>query len=206
MRQLGMFFLLAGFTVSLTGCGQIMGPSTASSRSGGMAVVDLDKVAAETGRDRVLAQSLELAQSSLNQSYAKTVEDAKDQLNKKLKGYGDSPTENEKKDYSQSERNALNQLTQIQNKARSDFEQYKQVQIAKFRAELKPITQEIATALGNLGNPDTVPDLIELLGDPDDRVKLYTITAIAKLSENIPPEILQLADRSDLPPADRARG
>jgi HEAT repeat protein len=63
------------------------------------------------------------------------------------------------------------------------------------------VTQEIATALGNLGNPDTVPDLIGLLGDPDDRVKLYTIAAIAKLSTTIPPEILQLADRSDLPSA-----
>jgi HEAT repeat protein len=63
------------------------------------------------------------------------------------------------------------------------------------------VTQEIATALGNLGNPDTVPDLIGLLGDPDDRVKLHTIAAIAKLSTTIPPEILQLADRSDLPSA-----
>ena len=63
------------------------------------------------------------------------------------------------------------------------------------------VTQEIAAALGNLGNPHTVPDLIGLLGDPDDRVKLYTIAAIAKLSPTIPPAILQLATRSDLPSA-----
>ena len=46
------------------------------------------------------------------------------------------------------------------------------------------IKQEIATALGNLGNPDIVPDLILLLNDPDDRVKLYAINAISKLSNN----------------------
>ena len=55
------------------------------------------------------------------------------------------------------------------------------------------VKQEIAAALGNLGNLDTVTALIPLLGDPDDRVKLYTIAAISKLSPTIPPEILQLA-------------
>ena len=147
MRHFGVFFLLTGATMTLTGCGQMSGPASASSR-GGMAVVDLDKVAAETGRDRVLAQSLELAQNSLNQSYAKTVEDAKDKLEKKFKDYGTAPSDAEKTEYSQIERNALNQLSQIQNNARTKFEQYKQVQIAKFRAELKPITQEIATKRG----------------------------------------------------------
>ena len=43
------------------------------------------------------------------------------------------------------------------------------------------IKQEIATALGNLGNPDIVPDLVRFLDDPDDRVKLYTVNAISKL-------------------------
>ena len=43
------------------------------------------------------------------------------------------------------------------------------------------IKQEIATALGNLGNSAIVPDLSQLLDDPDDRVKLYAINAISKL-------------------------
>lgn len=47
------------------------------------------------------------------------------------------------------------------------------------------VKQEIAAALGNLGNPEAVPDLIPLLADPDDRVKLYTITAISKLSPTV---------------------
>jgi HEAT repeat protein len=46
------------------------------------------------------------------------------------------------------------------------------------------IKQEIATALGNLGNPEIVPDLIRLRNDPDDRVKLYAINAISKLQNN----------------------
>jgi HEAT repeat protein len=63
-----------------------------------------------------------------------------------------------------------------------------------------PIRQEIAAALGNLGNLQTVSDLVLLLGDLDDRVKLHAIAAIAKLSPTIPPQILELANRSDLAP------
>ncbi len=62
------------------------------------------------------------------------------------------------------------------------------------------VKQEIAAALGNLGNPHILPDLIYLLGDPDDRVKLYTITAISKLAPTVPLELLQLANRTDLSP------
>jgi HEAT repeat protein len=48
------------------------------------------------------------------------------------------------------------------------------------------VKQEIAAALGNLGNIDTVSDLVRLLADPDDRVRLYTIAAISKLSPSTP--------------------
>jgi Skp family chaperone for outer membrane proteins len=147
MRHFGVFFALTSAVVGVTGCGQMSGQPASSSR-GGMAVVDLDKVAAETGRDRQLAQSLELAQHSLNQSYAKKVESARDQLNEKKKGYGEELSDDEKKEFTQMARSAETQLSQIQNMARQEFEQYKQGQIAKFRAELKPITQEIAAKRG----------------------------------------------------------
>ncbi len=62
------------------------------------------------------------------------------------------------------------------------------------------IAQEIAAALGNLGNIQTVSDLVSLLGYVDDRVKLHAIAAIAKLSSTIPPQILELANRSGLAP------
>jgi HEAT repeat protein len=44
------------------------------------------------------------------------------------------------------------------------------------------VKQEIAAALGNLGDLNIVPALFQLLDDPDERVKLHTITAISKLS------------------------
>jgi Skp family chaperone for outer membrane proteins len=147
MRHFGVCLVLTGCVVNLVGCGQVSGPASASTR-GGMAVVDLDKVAAETGRDRQLAQSLELAQNSLNQAYAKNVESAREQLTAKKKGLGSTPSDDEQKEFNLMQRSAETQLMQIQNKAKADYEQYKQIQIAKFRAELKPITQEIATKRG----------------------------------------------------------
>jgi HEAT repeat protein len=47
------------------------------------------------------------------------------------------------------------------------------------------VKQEIVATLGNLGNIDVVPHLSQLLRDPDDRVRLQTISTIAKLSESI---------------------
>ena len=147
MRHFGVVLALASVVVGVSGCGQFSGQPAASSR-GGMAVVDLDKVAAETGRDRQLAQALELAQNSLNQSYKKTVTSAKDQLEAKKKGYGDAMSDEQKREFSQFETNAVTQLSQLQNQVREKYELYKQGEIAKFRADLKPITQEIAAKRG----------------------------------------------------------
>jgi HEAT repeat protein len=62
------------------------------------------------------------------------------------------------------------------------------------------LKQEIATALGNLGNIQAVSELVQLLGDPDDRVKFHAIAAMVKLSPVMPPQILELASRPDLEP------
>ncbi|WP_309740799.1 MULTISPECIES: HEAT repeat domain-containing protein [unclassified Chamaesiphon] len=49
-------------------------------------------------------------------------------------------------------------------------------------AHLPIVKQEIAAALGNLGNKATVPALGMLLDDADDRVRLYALTAMSKLT------------------------
>jgi Skp family chaperone for outer membrane proteins len=147
MRRFDLFCVLTCASLGFTGCGQ-MGWSPSSSQRGGIAVVDLDKVAAETGRNRELAQSIQLAGDSLNQQLAKTVESAKEQLEAKKKGYGEELTESEQKELSQWTVSANNQLTQIQSQARQKYEQFKQQQIAQFRQDVKPIAQEVAAKRG----------------------------------------------------------
>lgn len=147
MRHLGLCVILSGTALVFTGCGKF-GGSVSSKPQGGIAVVDLDKVAAETGRDRQLAQSLKVAENSLNQQLAKTVENAKGQLEEKQKGYGEEPTEEQKKEFQVLQQSALSQLSQIQNQARIKFAQYKESEIAQYRSELKPIAQEVASKRG----------------------------------------------------------
>jgi HEAT repeat protein len=62
------------------------------------------------------------------------------------------------------------------------------------------LKQEITTALGNLGNIQAVSELVQLLGDPDNRVKFHAIAAMVKLSPMMPPQILELTSRQDLEP------
>lgn len=147
MRYFGASLVLTVAALSVTGCGQFGGSSHSSSR-GGTAVVDLDKVAAETGRNRQLAQTIEMAGNSLNQQLAKTVENAKEQLEAKKKGYSEEMTDAEQKELVQWTNSANSQLMQIQNQAKQKYEQFKQEQIAQFRAEVKPIAQEIASKRG----------------------------------------------------------
>lgn len=145
MRLLGCSLVIAAAAaMGLTGCGQ-MGSSSAR---GGIAVVDLDKVAMETGRDRQLAQSLELAKNSLNQELNKHVENMKEQLSAKKKSYGEELTDDEKKEFSTMENIAVNNLSQVQKVAVNKLETYRQRQIADFRSELRPIAHEIATKKG----------------------------------------------------------
>jgi HEAT repeat protein len=54
--------------------------------------------------------------------------------------------------------------------------------VSNFSGLTAIVKQEIATVLGNLGNPQIVSNLVQLLDDPDDRVRLHALNAISKLS------------------------
>jgi len=51
------------------------------------------------------------------------------------------------------------------------------------------VKQELAAALGNLGNIATVPALVELANDRDERVRLHAITARSKLEPSLTSEV-----------------
>jgi HEAT repeat protein len=65
-------------------------------------------------------------------------------------------------------------------------------------SDLLALKQVTIEALGNLGDPDSVDDLIKYLGDPDDRIKFQTIAALKKISPDLPLLIRQLSDQADL--------
>ena len=67
MRKFGVALVLTGTAVWLTGCGMQLGSPAASSARGGLAVVDLDKVAAETGKNIDMKNVFQLQENSVKQ-------------------------------------------------------------------------------------------------------------------------------------------
>jgi Skp family chaperone for outer membrane proteins len=150
MRKFGVCLALMGAAVGLTGCGMQFGSSSSSSR-GGIAVVDLDKVAAETNKSFEMKEQYELQENSYKQALLKFQADATAKLQEKVKDLqdkGDEVTDEAKREVGQFQLNANKALAQAQNAAGSKLGAYKQEQIAKFRAELKPILQEAAAKRG----------------------------------------------------------
>lgn len=149
MRKFGVCLALMGAAVGLTGCGMQFGSS--SSSRGGIAVVDLDRVAAETNKTFEMKEQYELQENSYKQALLKGQAELTAQLKAKveeLKDKGEDATDDAKRQVGQFQLDANRALAQAQNAAGSKLGQYKQEQIAKFRAELKPILQETAAKRG----------------------------------------------------------
>lgn len=148
MRKFGVALVLTGTAVWLTGCGMQFGSPTASSARGGLAVVDLDKVAAETGKNIDMKDSFQLQENSVKQQLARAQMSANSQLDDKVKEFGETPSDEQQKKLQQFRLNAGNVLGKLQNEAGTKLGQYRQDQIAKFRTEIKPLAQEIAMKRG----------------------------------------------------------
>ena len=148
MRKSGVCLVLTGAAVWLTGCGMQFGGSSASSTRGGLAVVDLDKVAAETGKSIQMKEIFQLQENSVRQQLANAQFSANSQLETMTKEFGETPTDEQQKKQAQFRFNATNELGKLQNQASTKLSEYKQDQIAKFRTEIKPIAQEIAMKRG----------------------------------------------------------
>ncbi len=148
MRKFGVALVLTGTAVWLTGCGMQFGSSTASAPRGGLAVVDLDKVAVETGKNIDMKNVFQLQENSVKQQLARANISANSQLDAKVKEFGETPTDEQQKSLQQFRMNAGNVLGKLQNEAGTKLNQYRQDQIAKFRTEIKPLAQEIAAKRG----------------------------------------------------------
>ena len=150
MRKFGVCLALTGATVWLTGCGYLGGSSASSSR-GGIAVVDLDKIAQETGKAIEMKEALDATEINLKQQLITFQANANADLKSKLDDLadkGEAATDADKIKVEKFRIDATNQLAKGQNEAGAMLGQFKQNQIAKFRADLKPVLQEVAAKRG----------------------------------------------------------
>jgi Skp family chaperone for outer membrane proteins len=138
--KMSCFATILAATVFSMGCG--------SERTGGVAVVDLDRVASVLGRDAVMLQQLQQQQLGLNQKLASVKTSFKKQLTDSIEKLPETPSEEETKTLRNMKRNANIQLATYQKQASSALGQMKNSVIAGFRAEAMPVARDVAKERG----------------------------------------------------------
>jgi len=127
-------------TLFSMGCG--------SERTGGVAVVDLDRVASALGRDAVMLQRLQQQEVGLNQKLASVKTSFEKQLTDNFEKLPETPSQEEAQTLLNMKRNANIQLASYQKQASSALGQMKNSAIAEFRAEAMPAARDVAKERG----------------------------------------------------------
>lgn len=119
-----------------------------TSSKGGVAVVDLDKVAKELGRDVQMANDLRQNQSILVSKLSEIEQNAVEQLSKMKADLGEAPADDKKAEFAQKQQNAVVNFNNIQKQAVTAIGQRRDFLVATFRQEARPVAEKIAKANG----------------------------------------------------------
>lgn len=152
MRQAGLALALCGAMIGCSGCGtQTSGNADHSSTpaaQGGLAVIDLDRVAASLGREVEMEDELKQRQASLNDSLRELHQKAREEFDLKKQESGEKPTDEQQQELQRIQNQLNTALANSQRKAQISLEVHKQELISKFRSDVRPIAQEIAASRG----------------------------------------------------------
>lgn len=147
MRYLTSSLNVAVAVVALVGCGQsTTGPISAP--RGGVAVVDLDQVAQNTGKTQEIVDAVRLREAALTQKLLQVQQSFRDQIDTKKKEFGDTPSPEQTQQLARLQIEANNRLTQAKRNIQGNLQQYRQQLAAKFRLDVKPIVEAVAEAKG----------------------------------------------------------
>lgn len=152
MRHGALICVLVGSAAGLVGCGWQAG--SASDPQGGLAVVDLDEVAKSLGANARLAEMVKMRETSLNNDLKQKKSELEGDLNDKVKELKEKYTEadpispDDAKKLRAESISANATLQQFRTQAQVNLNSYTEALKQQFRAEIKPIAQEIATAKG----------------------------------------------------------
>lgn len=142
--------LTALLTFGLVGCGMSLPTGTASTSStkGGIAVIDLDVIAKSVGRDHDIEEAVKARLNGMRQEIGRVAQSYQEQLEAKRKEYGDTPTDEQQNEIRRMQVLAQNNLAKLDREATLKLEQFKVEMIARFRTDVRPIAQEVASARG----------------------------------------------------------
>lgn len=154
-----------------------------SQPAGGVAIVDLDKVAHELGRDLEMVESVKTQAGALNQTLANAQKQAVSALQNIRVGLGEEPSEEDAKKFVLAQRQAQLQLNQLKQQAEVRINQHRQQLVSKFRSEAKPIASKIAKERGLTAvvtANDTVFSFDDTVDITDEVIALMSAEAPAK--------------------------
>lgn len=157
--------VLCGLLLSAGGCDRSSAPSPdtgsgtasneqATDRPSGVAVVDLDEVARQLGKDVALANAIRQGQASLNQQLQDFQSTLKQKYREKAEALEAEPAANQggqearQKQLADLQRQFNLQLNQAQRTAQGELKAHQKGLIEAFRAEVKPVAREVAAQRG----------------------------------------------------------
>jgi Skp family chaperone for outer membrane proteins len=118
------------------------------SAAGSVAVIDLDAVAQQVGRNAEMAELLKQSETALNEQLQAAQKSYQDQIHAKREEYGERPTDEQLHQLAQLQRQANLNLNQARNQAESDLRIQRTQLINRFREEVKPVARAVAAERG----------------------------------------------------------
>ena len=115
---------------------------------GGVAVVDLDRVATELGRTSQMTNDLQASHNSLANQLAAVEKNAVDQLSKMKADLGETPAEDKLAEFKKTTQATQIQFNNLNKKAAAAIGQRRTNLIASFLAEARPVADKIAKSHG----------------------------------------------------------
>ena len=135
----------------LSACNQSSTPSAESasvSQTGGVAVIDLDEVARQLGRELSIKQSLTAREANLNQQLETLRVSYANLLNQRKQELTEQPASSEVAQVQAFEQQAVAKIQEARQQAQNHLLTQKRDLITAFREEVKPIAAEVAATRG----------------------------------------------------------
>lgn len=132
---------VAAVVALAVGCGlQFLGGGA----TGGVAVIDLDRVAQELGRDVEMANEIQQTGQQYKQKLETVALQAADKLKKVRDGLGEAPTEDQQKQFQLMTYNTNINFKKLQQQVGAKLNQEQTQLVAKFRDDVKPYASDVA--------------------------------------------------------------
>lgn len=140
MRSINSALVLV--SLFITGCNQ------STEQTGRVAIVDLDSVAAQLGRETAIVKSIKEREASLNQQVAGAKSNYENQLRTTKAKLGEEPTQEQAQQFAKLQQQANQKFKQVTQQAQKNLKQHRAHLLQQFREEAKSVAQQVARERG----------------------------------------------------------